>query len=265
MKSTHTQTTILVLVALVGFSLGCNTGPSEEELKMAELQGQLTAINESYQELQTLRTDLETARTTVEEIEAVSERKRTDEQKAQLEELTAAIPEMEAKSEEVYGVVQDQLAGFLNVALNDYPQSPETAEALVIYSDEAIIVADEIVAKSGDYKKAINHLDGPRGYYKAIGVEVHPALELKIAELEEWRFINQERYDALEKGMTMDEVKATIGVPYYRNIQEDDKRGVETWLYQKKEGGAAAVYFKTKNKKMYSKKWDAIKTKVVTE
>ena len=63
--------------------------------------------------------------------------------------------------------------------------------------------------------------------------------------------------------MTKEDVIAAVGVPYYGNIQEDSKRGVETWLYRKADGGAAAIYFKMKNNKVYDKKFDAIKTKVV--
>jgi hypothetical protein len=65
--------------------------------------------------------------------------------------------------------------------------------------------------------------------------------------------------------MTKDEVKEAIGPPYYQNIQVDEKRGVETWLYRKREGGAAAVYFKTRNEKVYDKNFEAIKQKVVEE
>ena len=79
------------------------------------------------------------------------------------------------------------------------------------------------------------------------------------------RFINQERFDLVKNNMTMDEVKEIAGVPYYQNIQLDEKRGVETWLYRKEDGGAAAIYFKTNNGKTYNKKWDAITTKVVTD
>ncbi len=63
----------------------------------------------------------------------------------------------------------------------------------------------------------------------------------------------------------MDEVKVVGGIPYYGNIQEDTKKGVETWLYKKREGGAAAIYFKTKTGKVYSTKFDAVKIKVAQE
>ncbi len=265
MKSIRFLSVFLVFAALIGLTLSCNSGPSEEELALAQLQDQLVTINQTYQELQSLRVEIATAKATSAEIEAISEKKRTDEQKVQLEEFGLKLPELETKSEEIYDTLQAHLADFLTVGLNDFPQSAQTAEALQIYSDEAMIIADDTVAKSGDYKKAIDQLGGAKGYYKAIQVPVYPALDEKIASLQDWRFITQERFDALTKGMTMDEVKAVVGVPYHANIQEDEKRGVQTWLYKKQGGGAVAVYFKIKTGKMYSAQWDAIKTKVVTD
>ncbi|RLE27336.1 MAG: hypothetical protein DRJ65_03155 [Acidobacteria bacterium] len=265
MKSIRFLSVFLVFAALAGLTLGCGGGPSDEELALAELQVQLDTVKQTYQELQSLRGEIASAEATSAEIEAVVEKKRTDEQNAQLEELAAKIPGLVTQSETTYDNLQAQLVDFLNVGLNDHPQSAVTAEALVIYSDQAIIVSDDIVAKSGDYKKAIDRLGGAKGYYTAINAPVYPPIEEKIAELQDWRFITQERFDALSKGMTMDEVKATVGVPYHSNIQDDEKRGVQTWLYKKREGGAAAVYFKIKTGKMYSAKWDVIKTKVVTD
>lgn len=265
MKSIRFLSVFMVFAALTGLTLGCSSGPSEEELALIGLQEQLGVVQQNYGELQSLRTEIATSKTLAAEIEAISEKKRTDEQNIQLEELTANLPDLVTRSETVYDDLQAQLVDFLNIGLNDHPQSAETAEVLVIYSDEAMIVSDDIVAKSGDYKKAIDRLNGAKGYYTAIAKPVYPPLEEKIASLEDWRFLTQERFDALAKGMTMDEVKATVGVPYHSNIQDDEKRGVQTWLYKKREGGAAAVYFKVKTGKMYSSNWDVIKTKVVKD
>jgi len=40
---------------------------------------------------------------------------------------------------------------------------------------------------------------------------------------------------------------------------------VETWLYRKREGGAAGIYFKTTNNKVYNKNFEAVKIKVVED
>lgn len=255
---------VAVLLVLSSVS-GCSKGPSEEEQKLADLQAQFATIQEHYQALGEARGHLAEAEATRDELEAIPERRRTDEQKAELEGIPALIEQISASRDSVFDQMQGELAVFLNTALNEFPQEPITAEALVIYSDEAILVADEAVAKAGDYKKALSQLDSALSYFEMTGLPPHQPLVDHIAQLEEMRYINQERFDQVEKNMTKDEVKEIAGVPYYQNIKEDPKRGVETWLYRKRDGGAAAIYFRMKTEKVYDKNFDAVKTKVVTD
>ena len=179
--------------------------------------------------------------------------------------LPATIEEQITARDAAYDEVQATLADFLNIALNEFPDHPATKQGLDLYSDEAILIADETVLKAGDYKKAINQLDAANSYYDSVGLPPYQPLVDKIAELDEMRFITKERFDLVTKGMTMDEVKEVAGVPYYQNIQVDEKRKVETWLYRKREGGAAAIYFRTTNNKVYNKNFEAVKVKVVED
>lgn len=256
---------LFALGATLALTTGCKTGPSAEEQAKAAMQNQFDAVQKAYSELQGKREELKTAKATIAEIEAIRERKRTDEQKTQLEEATKKVTELSKAVDEGYNSLQNILSPLLNTLLNEFPDAPQTLEALKIYSDEAIVAAEEIVQKSGDYKKAMESLSTAEGYYEAIGQAPYASLEDKIKEYEDWRFITKERFDEVKKGMTEDEVKALVGVPYYRNIQEDPKKGVTAWLYKKREGGGAGIYFKTKRQKVYSKNWEALKTKVVTD
>ena len=255
----------MVILVVSGLVSGCSRGPSEEELAQAAFEEQLATLQQQYQELQQARTDLTASEATLAEIEAIRERDRSDEQKAELEALPAAIEELSAERDTAYDAVQATLADFLNIALNEFPEHPATAQGLNLYSDEAILIAQDTVTKAGDYKKAINQLDAANSYYDSIGLPPYQPLVDKLAELDEMRFITQERFDLVKKNMTMDEVKEVVGVPYYQNIQVDEKRKVETWLYRKREGGAAAIYFKTTNNKVYNKNFDAVKVKVAEE
>jgi hypothetical protein len=255
----------VALLAVFALISGCSRGPSEEEIAQAQFEEQLAQLQTQYQELQDLRAEVVTAETAMAEIEAIRERDRTDEQKAELEALPATIEELVAARDVKYDEAQGALADFLNVALNNYPEHPATVDGLNIYADEAILIAEDTVTKSGDYKKATEQLASAVSYYDSLSLPTYPVLAEKLAALEDMRFITQERFDLVAKNMTMDEVKEIAGVPYYQNIQVDEKRGVETWLYRKAEGGAAAIYFRTKTGKSYNKKWDAIKTKVVTD
>ena len=229
------------------------------------LQGQLTSIKEAETKLNELRADLAAAQQTVAEIEAISEKKRSDEQKEQLVALPASIDELGAAKDTTFGELQEMLSGFLNKALNEIPDSEEAKEGLRVYAEESIIITSDMVAKAGDYKKAIDNLAAAKNYYDAAGIPVHQPIIDKIAEFDDWRYITDERFKDIKKKMTREEVKVVAGVPYYGNIQEDKDTGVETWLYRKREGGAAAVYFKMKTGKVYGMKADAIKSKVVTD
>ena len=255
----------IAILVVFGLVSGCSRGPSEEELAQAAFEEQLATLQQQYEVLQQARTDLGAAEATLAEIEAVRERDRSEEQVAELETLPAAIVELGTARDTAYDAVQATLADFLNIALNDFPEHPATMQGLNLYSDEAILIAEETVIKAGDYKKALNQLDAANSYYDSIDQPPYQALVDKMAELEDIRFITQERFDLVKKKMTMDEVKDVVGVPYYQNIQVDEKRKVETWLYRKREGGAAAVYFKTTNSKVYNWNFEAVKLKVAED
>jgi outer membrane protein assembly factor BamE (lipoprotein component of BamABCDE complex) len=255
---------ILVFVALIfAAASGCSRGPSEEELKQAEFLESFATLQQEYDSTTQNRAELAAARASIAEIEAVAEGKRSDEQKAALEELTARSEELSAKQEAEYEELQTQLADLLTIGLNDYPTAPETAQALEIYCEEAVLVADDMIAKAGEYQKAMEKLGSAANLYEQAGLKTHQPLLDKIKEYDDWRFITKERFDSVKNGMTKDEIRIAVGVPYYQNIQLDEKRGVETWLYKKREGGVAAIYFKTKNDKVYSKNFDAVKMQVV--
>jgi hypothetical protein len=262
MKAIRVLPCVLIVILVSGFLTGCKKGPSEEELKLAELQQQFATIQQESDALMQARADLAAAQTTVAELEAIGERKRTDEQKQLLDEAKASLDELMTAQDTAFETLQAGLAEFLNVALNEFPQAPETKQALDIYSREALLVADDIVHKAGDYSKASDQLQGAVMLYEQVGLEPNPDLVAKIKSFDEWRFITQERFDAVKNGMTKDEVREIAGVPYYANIQTDTAKGVETWLYRKRDGGAAAIYFKIKGEKVYGKNFEALKVKV---
>ena len=249
---------LLVLPLLL---TGCSRGPTEEEARQAALGEPLANIQAEFDQLTTVRSDLTAAKERLAELEGL--RQLDDELKLELEALPGRIDELTATREAGFEALQDKLAEFLNLALNEYPQAPETVQALEIYSKEALSGAADVVAKSGDYSKAIEQLRSVQNYYESVELDPFPALEERIAEYDAIRFIDDDRFKSVTNGMTRDEVSAAIGFPYYQNIQVDEKRGVETWLYKKREGGAAAIYFKTTNGKVYGKKFDAIKVQVV--
>jgi hypothetical protein len=265
MRRNRLLSVFAVLAVAVGLLQGCSRGPSEEELKLAEFQSQFSTVEESYDALTSLRSEIDDARARLAELEEIPESDLTEEQAAELEAVQSRLESADSEVEAAFEQVQSQLADLLNVGINEYPDSPETAAALVMYSDEAILVARDMVDKAGDYKKAIDHLSNAESYFEAAGLTPYHPLVAEIQELDSWRFITKERFDQVKKGMSKDEVTELVGKVYYRNVQESPSKGVETWLYKKREGGAAAFYFKIKTGKVYDKNFDAVSTSVAND
>jgi len=253
---------IVCLLITVALPTACSRGPSEQELALQQLTEQLNVIQTDYQALGAARTELETSKATLAELEGIEERKRTDEQKEQLAALGPRIEELSQQVDAGYEELQTKLADYLNTALNEFPQEESTRQGLRIYAEESIRNAEDTVAKAGDYKKAIDTVETAKGYYEAVQLEPYQGLIDKLSELEQRRYITEERFAMIKRGMTQDEVKETAGVPYHGNVREDPESGVEFWVYPKREGGAAAVYFDKKDK-VYNTNFDAVKTKVV--
>jgi len=263
MKATRVLTCLMCLVAAVGVLTGCKKGPSKEELRLAEMKQLFTTLQPQATDLEQARAKLTAAEAAAATITAIEESKRTPEQKTLLAQTNATIATLAADQDGKYEALQTTLADFLNIGLNEFPQSPETKQALDLYAKEALLVADDMVRKAGDYAKAVDHLSNASLLYEQVGLEVSPLLKQKLAWLDDWRYITQERFDVVKNNMTMDEVRKIAGIPYYANIQVNEEKGIETWLYRKRDGGAAAIYFNIKSGKVYSKNLEAIKTKVV--
>ncbi len=255
---------VLVLAVAIGTGIGCKGGGGEGDktVDKAELVQQLTGINQSYDALQQSRRQLEPQRSEIATLETTPEATRSPEQLARLEQLKADVAAREAENTSSYDDLQTKLADFLTIALNDFPNDPETLDGLRIYSEEAMVYAADAVSSAGDYKKAIDQLELAKGYYEQVGKPTYEPLTARIAELEDQRFITQERFDRIAKNMTEDQVKEIAGTPYYRNVKDDPEKKVTTWLYPQRDGGAAAVYFKSDSRRVYSKTFDAVKVKV---
>jgi len=263
MKATRVLTCLLCLVAAVGVLTGCKKGPSKEELKLTEMKQNFATLQQQTADLEQARAKLAAAESAAATITAIEETKRTPEQKTLLAQTNATIAQLTPALDSAFETQQTTLADVLNVGLNDFPEAPETKQALDLYAREALLVADDMVRKAGDYAKAVDHLSNASLLYEQVGLEVSPLLKQKLAWLDDWRYITPERFEAVKNNMTMDEIRKIAGIPYYANIQVNEEKGIETWLYRKRDGGAAAIYFNIKSGKVYSKNFEAVKTKVV--
>ncbi len=252
-KFSHLSSLLVPLVAL-GLMAGCSGQGKQEAAKKAQADQQITTIKTDWEQLKQARTELADARAHAAELQA--EKKLSEEQQQDFEQTNTKISQLGTQVSNQYDALQGELADFLNLALNDYPQAPSTAEALNIYAQEAMVVAADHVKNSGNYKKAINILSTAKNYYESVQLPAPDELTQLIDSYEDLRYITKERFDAVEKGMSEDEVAEAAGQPYYLNKKEE--KGIQFWLYPKREGGAAAVYFNKKGK-VYNKNWEAVK------
>ena len=256
---------MLVLPMVLVLMAGCTSKEErEKQQKKTQLGQQITQIEQAYADLVKSRDELAGLKTALAEAEAIPERKRTEETKTQIAELPDKIKALEDATSKGYDALQDKLASFLTMALNDFPKAPETAKGLEIYAKEAMYTAEDAIKKAGDYKKAIEILQNAKSYYESVGLKPYQPLLDAMDKYDDMRYITKERFDKVKKGMTEDEVAAVVGVPYYMNKKKDKKRGVEYWLYPRRDGGAAAIYF-NKKKKVYHKDFNAVKPQVVNK
>ena len=255
-------TCFLVIPVMVGLMTGCGQKAKKEAKARAQLQQQLTTIQQLWNHLNESRDKVKTMNESLAELQATPSRKLDADQKQQLTTLPEEISKTVQSNSAAYDELQEKLATFLTGALNDHPNAPETAEGLKIYSEEAMYTAEDAVDKAGDYKKALDILQTAKTYYDTVGIQPYQPLVDKMAEFEDMRFITKERFDLVTKGMTEDEVAKVAGPPYYLNKKHE--RGIDFWLYPRREGGAAAIYFNNKHK-VYNKNFDAVKPKVATD
>ena len=255
-------TCFLVIPVMVGLMTGCGQKAKREAEARTQLQQKLTTIQTLWKHLNDSRDKLKTMKATLAELQATPSRKLDADQKQQLAALPEEISKTTQGNSTAYDELQEKLAAFLTGALNDHPDAPQTAEGLKVYSEEAIYTAEDAVNKAGDYKKALDILQTAKTYYDTVGIQPYQPLVDKMAEFEDMRFLTKERFDLVKKGMSEDEVAKVAGPPYYLNKKHE--RGIDFWLYPRREGGAAAIYF-NKRHKVYNKNFDAVKPKVAKD
>lgn len=234
------------LALVLIFSLACagDAGPSEEEQQQAVLQkaemleAQQEALNEKRARLEELRQ--------MEPVEEGAEPSDADEGEEGPEALTAEEVEAEIArleqeiSTEAQTLYSEVVEAFnANPPLQGEPLTELQRRIVRIKSDEDILVAQEYIDKGGNYQKAVQI------YQDALKIDPdYERLQEALARAQVERYMNEERFAQVEKGMTDEEVKDVLGTPFHYNVQTDDQ-GRTVWLYPKSEQrDAAGVWFR---------------------
>ena len=250
--------------------IACESGPTPEELQAAQnaeawaqLQQQKSDLDAKRQELLDARDQLAAAGS--EEAEESSEGEEGAEGEG---EAPMTAEELQAKAEELQGEVNDLGDGFMS-ALAEFINNQGLVEgaeltevqraAFDMKASEDILVAKEYIDKGGDYQRAIE--------IYTTSLIFDPTNELLLAakaEAEELRYMTEERFEQVKKGMSSEEVRALLGIPKASNLQTFDN-GVVGWFYPKDPAiavrAAAGVYFEEKKGELevYKADYNAIK------
>lgn len=239
--------TSVVVLALAACSGG------EQDQKVAQQQQEWAWLQQTKQQLDTHRQELAALRQQIAEapevVPAAAEGAAAGEGAAEGEApAPGSRADLEAKArilEDAIGKLSEEFGARLVAYINSFetpegdPMPPEQQQAIRMKSDEDIEVAREWIEKGGDYRRAIEIYEVQRqidpGYER---------LEQALAHAQAMRYMTEERFTQVQKGMTKAEVRAVLGPVNLHNIQEYPERKVEAWFYPREGGGASGVYFR---------------------
>jgi hypothetical protein len=93
-----------------------------------------------------------------------------------------ALRRAQAAFEAAYTRDQKLLAAFLNVALNERPSSPQTREALTLYTEGAVENARYFLDWAGDGRRAVEVLEAAERCYPMLGLPIPADLSTTLAQ-----------------------------------------------------------------------------------
>lgn len=259
MHRTYSTLAICLLLVLPGLA-ACGGGGANDDA-LAGLETEWAALQKTDEELDAKRTELADLRA---ELAARAEEEGEDagtggdeaaegEVPAEGEDLAARVEALGREIAAMADSFTQEVVAFTNKTIDlaaETEEEPETharvmelqAASIRMKSDEDILIAQEYIDKGGDYRRAIEI------YQAALRFDPdYASLQEALAAAEANRFMTEERFAQVKKGMTQDEVRETLG-PVNRNlIQDYPDRKVTAWFYPKGERtGAAGVYFEEK-------------------
>lgn len=169
------------------------------------------------------------------------------------EQLRARVEQLAAETQTMADEFNSRLVGYINEnpPVVGEPLTERQQAAIRMKSQEDIVYAREYIAEGGDYARAIDI------YNAALAADPgNPEIEAALAEAEARRYMDEERFSRLERGMSDAQVRQLLGPPYHRNVREYED-GAIGWFYPTDANrSAAAVYFRKKGEDLEVYKFD---------
>lgn len=249
----HRKLIVPAGILLLGLSMACGGGDD------AEQQAQEEARAAEWAQLQETRSGLEERRQRLADLEEQVEAAEGGEVEGDPEALEAEAEQLAQEIDNDATAFYDKLVEFINsaeIAVGE--EMPERVkEAIRLKSHEDSLVAREYIDRGGDYARAIEI------YQTALQVDPdNPELQEALAWAEQNRWMTEERFGQVKKGMNRREVRALLGQPNLHNIRDYPEKNRLAWFYPKgPDRSAAAVFFQKKGDlyTVYQLDYEAVK------
>ena len=240
------------LLGLAGLALTA-CGPKKKANDTSARDAEFAKVQTMHDELEQKRQQLATLTAPAEQGEAVPAGEAT----------APGGGDAAALEKEVDQLTQDfndKLVAFINAypPVVGEPPPPPVAAAIRMKSDEDMLLARDWSEKGGDYRRAIDI------YQAALKVDPdYAALKDALAKAQEMRFITEDRFAKVKKGMTEAQVREALGQVNLRNVRHFDKDNVTAWYYPRttragrRRSGSAPK--KKKGLAVYQTQFNAIK------
>jgi hypothetical protein len=268
MRSGRNLFALITLLFLALFTVACSQSDPEAEKAAADAEA-WTALEGAKQELDAKRQELAELMARIEAGPPEDATPAADaadgaegdaevEPMPTAEELAASADELKKQVDALTTSFTTQLVSFINSQgiTEGQELTEQQRKAFDMKANEDILVAMEFIDKGGEYPRAIDILSG-----SLVHDPTNEALLAAKAKAEELRYMTQERFDQVKKGMTIKEVRALLGIPKLVN-QREFENGITGWFYQKEEPNTAAgIFYQKKNDQLvvYKIDFDAVK------
>ncbi len=248
-----------VALATVLFALASLSACSSKDDKEAQDQAARVA---RLGELQQQRKDLETARQDLAQMKDSLEKAKSGEpaegEKVDVDQLQTDVNKKESQVAEMADSLNQALVEYINAGapVQGEAPGPNEQQALQMKADEDMLLAKEYITEGGEYARAI-------GIYQDI-LKFDPdnqKVKDTLAKAEADRYMDEERFSQVKKGMSESQVSALLGPANSANRRTYPKKQLVAWFYPKSaEGDAAAVYMHKKGEhfEVYETKFDAV-------
>lgn len=260
----------LGVVCAVGVLAACGGGEKDQaaqrEAEFAAIKQQKAALEAKRLEVAQLEERIAAAESMGEEAEEAEEAAPAEAEEemageaetASVEELEQQLAAAEKEAQSMSEEFMTNLVNFLNSANMVQGEEPSGVllEAIRMKSAEDMMIAKEYITKGGDYRRAIEILQTAQMLDPN-----NPELQAALDKAEAEQYMTEDRFAAVSKGMTMDEVQDVLGTVNVHNVRQYPEKNITAWFYRREDKGAAGVYFQDKDGQMvvYRADYDAIK------